>query len=149
MAKIRVTKKFEFEMAHALHDYDGLCRTVHGHSYKLDVTVIGTPFTMYGHEKIGMVIDLSDFKKIVKDLIVDVYDHSLVISDKENLSSLSENSGLFNRIHIVPYQPTCENMITHFAEILRNIFPGGIQLHSLKLHETANSFAEWFAEDQI
>ncbi|HPG73090.1 MAG TPA: 6-carboxytetrahydropterin synthase [Bacteroidales bacterium] len=148
MTLIRVTKKFDFEMAHALYEYDGLCRTVHGHSYKLDVTVIGTPISEKGHKKLGMVIDFSDFKKIVKELIVDVYDHSLVISHWENLEALGNNRGLFHRVHVVDYQPTCENMIVHFAKILKQALPDYISLHSIKMHETANSFAEWFASDQ-
>ncbi|MBP7463134.1 MAG: 6-carboxytetrahydropterin synthase [Bacteroidales bacterium] len=148
MARVRVTKKFDFEMAHALYGYDGLCRTVHGHSYKLDVTVMGTPITDDKNVKLGMVIDFSDFKKIVKELIVDVYDHSLVVSYRENLTGLSTNQALFNRIHVVDYQPTCENMIVHFAEILKQALPDYVQLFSLKLYETANSFAEWFADDQ-
>ncbi|MBP7509547.1 MAG: 6-carboxytetrahydropterin synthase, partial [Prolixibacteraceae bacterium] len=43
MAKIRVTKYYDFEMAHALWNYDGLCKNIHGHSYKLHITVIGEP----------------------------------------------------------------------------------------------------------
>ena len=42
-ARIRLTKEFTFETGHALYGYDGLCKNVHGHSYKLAVTVIGTP----------------------------------------------------------------------------------------------------------
>ena len=49
MAKIRITKEFTFETGHALYGYDGLCKNVHGHSYKLDVTLIGTPKEDPGH----------------------------------------------------------------------------------------------------
>ena len=57
MSTIRVTKSFSFETAHALYGYDGLCKNIHGHSYKLYVTVIGTPITDSSNVKFGMVID--------------------------------------------------------------------------------------------
>ena len=74
--KIRITKQFNFETAHALYGYDGLCKNVHGHSYKLYVTVIGNPIDDPNHKKNGMLIDFSDLKKIVKKKIVSVLDHS-------------------------------------------------------------------------
>ena len=66
MTKIRVTKSFGFETGHALYGYDGLCKNVHGHSYKLYVTVIGSPIDDQNHVKNGMVIDFKDLKTIVK-----------------------------------------------------------------------------------
>ncbi|HQQ12325.1 MAG TPA: 6-carboxytetrahydropterin synthase, partial [Bacteroidales bacterium] len=65
MSKIRITKEFKFEMAHALLGYDGPCRNVHGHSYELIVTVIGEPIAETGHVKLGMVMDFGDLKRIV------------------------------------------------------------------------------------
>ena len=73
MNTIRLTKQFFFETGHALYGYDGKCRNVHGHSYQLDVTVIGEPIEQEGHVKRGMVIDFGDLKTIVKDQIVDVH----------------------------------------------------------------------------
>ena len=57
MSKIRITKQFSFETGHALFGYDGKCRNVHGHSYKLSVTVIGSPIEEEGAVKLGMVIE--------------------------------------------------------------------------------------------
>ena len=76
--KIRITKQFHFETGHALYGYDGLCKNVHGHSYKLAVTVIGSPIQDPTHTKNGMVIDFSDLKKIVKEVIVSPFDLSLI-----------------------------------------------------------------------
>lgn len=67
MSTIRITKRFSFETGHALYGYDGKCRNVHGHSYKLFVTVIGHPISDTTHVKLGMVIDFSDLKVIVKN----------------------------------------------------------------------------------
>ena len=83
MSKIRVTKCFVFEMGHALHNYEGLCRNIHGHSYKLEVTVIGQPVSDPKQNDYGMVIDFSSFKRIVNNAIVDKFDHSIVLSHKE------------------------------------------------------------------
>jgi len=148
MSKIRVTKMFEFEMAHALHNYDGLCRNIHGHTYKLSVTVIGEPEPNPDSTKLGMVMDFGNLKRIVKPNIVDKFDHSVLLSHKEDTKYFEEENKLFKRIHIVNFQPTAENMVIHFADIIKPLLPENIKLHSIKLHETTNSFAEWYASDQ-
>ena len=79
MSKIRITKQFSFETGHALYGYDGKCKNVHGHSYKLSVTVIGIPISDRNNAKYGMVIDFSDLKKIVREDIVDVLDRKSVV----------------------------------------------------------------------
>ena len=93
---IRITKEFKFEMAHALHGYDGLCKNIHGHSYKLWVTVKGKVRNENGHVKDGMIMDFSALKEIVKSEIIDKYDHSLVLNANSphaliDLSALSAN----------------------------------------------------------
>ena len=67
MSKIRITKKFRFEAAHALYGYDGKCKNIHGHNYKLFVTIIGKPISNQSDVKFGMVMDFDDLKKIVKN----------------------------------------------------------------------------------
>ena len=148
MTKIRLTKEFSFEMSHALEGYDGACRQVHGHSYRLFVTVTGIPADDEKSPKYGMVMDFGDLKRIVKQIIVDRYDHAFVIRRTEANAALVEAMRAhFGKVEAVDYQPTCENMIARFAGALRNELPAGISLHSLRLHETATSFAEWFASD--
>jgi 6-pyruvoyltetrahydropterin/6-carboxytetrahydropterin synthase len=149
MAKIRLTKEFGFETAHALWKYDGLCKNIHGHSYKLFVTVIGTPRADDDHPKNGMVMDFGDLKRIVKEEIVDPMDHSVVFYDRAPVAQLLLVPQMFDRHHFLPYQPTCENMLVDFAERIVRRLPDEIQLHSLRLHETENSFAEWFAQDNL
>lgn len=149
MSKIRITKQFTFETGHALYGYDGKCRNVHGHSYKLSVTVIGTPITDNSNVKYGMVIDFGDLKKIVKSEIVDIFDHATVFNKNTphiDLAKELENRG--HNVILVNYQPTSENMVIDFADKIERLLPNYIQLYSLKLQETDTSFAEWFAEDQ-
>ena len=78
MSKIRITKQFGFETGHALYGYDGKCKNVHGHSYKLSVTVIGEPITDSNNVKFGMVIDFSDLKKIKEGGMYDFHTHDIV-----------------------------------------------------------------------
>ncbi|MCK5781806.1 MAG: 6-carboxytetrahydropterin synthase [Flavobacteriales bacterium] len=149
MGKIRLTKEFGFEMAHALFGHDGLCKNIHGHSYKLFVTVIGEAISDENSPKQGMLIDFSDLKKIVKGEIVDRLDHSLMINTSTKHKNIKEAlSGIVSmRIVEVEYQTTCENMVMDFSDRLKSILPNNIALHSLKLYETATSFAEWYASD--
>jgi len=148
MAKIRITKQFSFETGHALYGYDGKCNIVHGHSYKLSVTVIGAPIVDSTNVKFGMVIKFGDLKKIVKEEIVDLFDHATVFN--QNTPHIELANELKNRGHhviLVDYQPTSENMVIDFAEKIKNRLPNTIELHSLKLQETETSFAEWYASD--
>ena len=148
MAKIRITKEFTFETGHALYGYDGLCKNVHGHSYKLNVTLIGTPREEPGHVKNGMLIDFSDLKKIVKREIVEVFDHATVLNvstPHKRLADEMEATG--HKIVRVNYQPTCELQMVDFAEKIKDLLPDGVTLFSLMLRETGTAFAEWFATD--
>jgi 6-pyruvoyltetrahydropterin/6-carboxytetrahydropterin synthase len=148
MSNIRITKQFTFETGHALYGYDGKCRNVHGHSYKLSVTVIGNPISDTSHVKFGMVIDFSDLKKIVKEEIVDVFDHATVFNKNTPHVELAEElSSRGHNVLLVNYQPTSEMMVIDFAEKIITRLPQSIKLHSLKLQETESSFAEWFASE--
>lgn len=148
MSKIRITKQFTFETGHALYGYDGKCKNVHGHSYKLSVTVIGTPITDRENVKFGMVIDFSDLKKIVKEEIVDQFDHATVFNKTTpHVELANELKTRGHHVILVDYQPTSENMVIDFAERIKNRLPKNISLFSLKLQETESSFAEWYASD--
>lgn len=148
MSKIRITKQFSFETGHALYGYDGKCKNVHGHSYKLFVTVIGTPISDTTNVKYGMVIDFSDLKKIIKSEIVDVFDHATVFNkNTPHVELAKELADRGHNVLLVDYQPTSEMMVIDFAVKIKKHLPENIQLFSLRLQETDSSFAEWFASD--
>ena len=147
MNRIRVTKSFEFEMAHALWNYDGPCRNIHGHSYKLDVTVIGEPISDSSNPKLGMLIDFSDLKRIVNEHVVKRFDHCVVVNNDSEHTTLQSVEQMFEKYELVAYQPTCENLIIDFAKIIKDKLPENIQLFSLKLAETSSSYAEWYSTD--
>ncbi|MFN8210823.1 MAG: 6-carboxytetrahydropterin synthase [Bacteroidales bacterium] len=144
---IRVTREFTFEMAHVLYKYDGPCRNVHGHSYRLFVTVAGVPVNNTDDPKNGMVIDFTDLKGIVLGEIVDVFDHSVVVSKEFDSEKMAMMMKTFGNTVVVDYQPTCENLVADFARRIMKHLPAGTKLYSLKLYETAKSYAEWFASD--
>jgi len=149
MKLIRITKHFDFEAAHALYGYDGKCKNIHGHSYQLFVTVIGSPIHDENHPKNGMVMDFGDLKKIVKNQIISKFDHALVLNENTPHKNLAETLKEYsNKTILVKYQPTSELMLVDFAKRIEKELPDTIKLHNLKLFETSNSYAEWFAEDQ-
>jgi len=149
MSKIRITKQFTFETGHALYGYDGKCKNVHGHSYKLSVTVIGQPISDTGNVKLGMVIDFGDLKKIVNREIVNVFDHATVFNkNTPHVELAKELSDRGHDVLLVDYQPTSEMMVIDFAAKIKSFLPDTIKLHSLRLAETATSYAEWHAADQ-
>jgi 6-pyruvoyltetrahydropterin/6-carboxytetrahydropterin synthase len=144
---IRVTREFTFEMAHVLWNYDGPCRNVHGHSYRLFVTISGVPVNDIKNPKNGMVMDFADLKTIVLNEIVNVFDHAVTVSGDFDRYKIEMFKETFGNTVIVNYQPTCENLVGDFAYRIRKLLPAEIRLHSLKLYETAKSYAEWFASD--
>jgi 6-pyruvoyltetrahydropterin/6-carboxytetrahydropterin synthase len=141
MKNIRITKIFSFEAAHALKDYNGACRNIHGHSYKLHVTIKGEVTS-----EDGILIDFSELKKLVNNNIISKYDHSLLL--KEDDQMVEKGIGDFTQNLVrVSYNPTSENLIINFANLIDNILPNAVQLHHLKLYETETSFTEWYATD--
>jgi 6-pyruvoyltetrahydropterin/6-carboxytetrahydropterin synthase len=145
MSTLRITKEFRFEGAHALTGYDGKCRHIHGHSYRLFVTVKGTPIATADHPKSGMVLDFGDLKKIVGTNIIDTFDHALIL--RKDAALAIEIGNAYENVVIVDFQPTCENIAIHIAELLKEKLGKNIELYSIKLYETPTSFVEWIADD--
>jgi len=146
MNNVRITKEFNFEMAHALYGYDGPCKNIHGHSYRLSVTIKGQPIKDPNNVKHGMVMDFTELKTIVKP-IIDKLDHATILNAKSPHKKLSEENVLFEKLVLVNYQPTCENMLLDIAEQIIKQLPAEVKLHHLRLQETATSYAEWYADD--
>lgn len=143
MNNLLLTKEFSFEMAHALVGYDGACREIHGHSYRLFVTVEGEPCTSEQSPKLGMAVDFGDLKRIVRQTVVEPFDHSFVIrrtpDTAEVIAVLKRH---FAKIYDTEWQPTCEHLAEHFASLITPRLPEGVKLRRIKLCETATSFVE-------
>lgn len=135
-------------MAHALHHYQGLCRNIHGHSYQLDVTIKGEISTEKNSSTVGMVMDFSELKKIVQDFIINQFDHSLVLNVATSNEMIEILKQQYEKVVIVNYQPTSENLVLQFVDIISKHLPDNVKLYAIKLKETETSFVEWFAEDE-
>lgn len=145
--KLRVSKIFDFETAHALWGYDGKCANIHGHSYVLTVTISGELIADANHPKYGMIIDFGDIKDIVKKEIVEVYDHCLLVRKNTPHAGYADVETAFKKIWLTEFQPTCENMLIDMVKRLLAALPGHVHLKYMKLQETKNSYAEWWADE--
>lgn len=139
---ISVTKIFRFEMGHAINDYDGMCRYIHGHSYVLHVTVGAKSENAVPLLPPGFVIDFKELKKIVGENIVNKLDHALVLSEnylKKHPKTPTDGQNLL----IWPYEPSAENILFFIQHELLKSLSKKYKLIKLRLWETAESFAEW------
>lgn len=132
-------------MAHALHRYDGKCENIHGHTYHLTVTILGSPEKSDDSKTMGMVMDFSDLKRVVQDQVLDHFDHALVLNQNDPRTKSIQD--ISSKLILTPYQPTSENLLIDFVERLTSSLPETVELYSLKLRETPSSFAEWNADD--
>ncbi len=144
---IRVTKLFTFDMAHALYGYDGACKNIHGHTYHLYVTIKGRAIQNADNPKNGMVLDFSDLKSTIKELIISKFDHALVLNEDSPHRELHGLKEQFERLIFLPFQPSCENLLLHFKNLIYPHYKGENELVYIKLMETPTSYAEWFQSD--
>jgi len=140
---ISITKIFRFEAAHAIHQYLGNCSNIHGHSYELHVTVQGKQTSDGFIDGLGIIIDFKDLKALVQESAIKKLDHKLVLSK----AYLAEEKKDFSTDELVVFEvePTAENLLIFLRNQIRTILPESVQLTSLKLWETRDSYAEWSA----
>lgn len=138
---LRITKIFTFDTAHALENYPGKCRHIHGHTYTLHVTVSGAMNCKSGDAFEGMITDFSVLKDWVKKEVIAHYDHFLLLAQDSPLAKL--NYPEWEHIRLTPYQPSCENMLADICVRLHQTMTVGIQLEELVLYETPTSYASW------
>lgn len=144
---IRVSKEFTFDMAHALMGYHGLCKNIHGHTYRLRVTLLGKILSDYSSAEDGLVIDFSVIKEIVKKNIVDIFDHSLVLRKDSPINDSFDLSQFYQRVIYTDFQPSCENLMMEFKRRMDPLMPDGVKLAAIRLEETPTSFSEWLLSD--
>lgn len=138
-----LTKIFHFDMAHVLKGYDGPCRNIHGHSYELRVTVKGEPLNDPQSPKNGMVMDLHDLKCLVNEHVVNRLDHAFVLSSSMPTDFIEIVQREFEKVVVVDYQPTSENLILDMVNRLQEVLPQQVTLHKIMLQETPGSYVEW------
>lgn len=133
----KVTKEMWFEAAHLLSDHNGLCRNLHGHSYRVQVTVAGK---LRPHE--NMVMDFADLKEKMTKVIGEL-DHAFLC--QRNGGELEDQIAALLRVYnarivILPYAPTAENLCSYIYHYLEEL---GVTPYEVKVWETASSFASY------
>lgn len=126
---IKTTKSFTFDAAHFLPNHKGKCANMHGHTYKLEVTVVREQGKLSdGGSDEGMVIDFADLKAVVKAEVIDKMDHT-VLND------------------VLPFRTTAENIVGHIYRVLSDkLQSSGVIVDRIKLWETPDSYVEAYHE---
>ena len=132
---ITVTKTVKFDAAHILSDHEGLCKNLHGHTYRVDVSVVGD-------ESRDMVIDFKELKTLATEVICEKFDHAFIYNTASagecEIAAVVEKNGM--RTVAIPFRSTAENLAKLFFNDLKTRIPG---LAAVKVWETADSCAEY------
>lgn len=131
-----VTKTIKFDAAHILTNHQGLCKNLHGHTYRVDVSV-----TQAEDDSSDMVIDFKDLKRIAAEVICDRFDHAFIYNTQSvgerEIAEVVERHGM--RTVAIPFRSTAENLAKLFFGELKSRVP---DLSAVKVWETADSCAE-------
>ena len=134
---ITVCKTVRFDAAHVLTNHQGLCKNLHGHTYRVDVSV-----TQPESDDRDMVIDFKDLKAIANEVVCDRFDHAFIYNTEsageKEIAAVVEKNGM--RTVAIPFRSTAENLARLFFGDLRPRIPG---LSSVRVWETADSCAEF------
>lgn len=138
---LQLTKIFHFEMAHAINGYPGPCKNIHGHSYELHVTVGQNNRNNFFLPAPGFIIDFKEIKKLIKEHVIGIFDHKLVVS-KNYIADHPEICGNENLVGW-DIEPSVENLLIYIERTIATKLPEDVSLCELKLYETADSYARW------
>lgn len=134
---ITVTKTVKFDAAHVLTNHQGLCKNLHGHTYRVDISV-----SQREGEDSDMVIDFKDLKSIAEAVICDRFDHAFIYNTTSpgecDIAAVVEKNSM--RTVAIPFRSTAENLAKYFFELLITHIPN---IASVKVWETAMSSAEY------
>ena len=134
---ITVTKTVKFDAAHVLTNHQGLCKNLHGHTYRVDVSV-----TQPEGDTSDMVIDFKDLKRLASETICERFDHAFVYNTESEgereIAAVVEKHGM--RTVAIPFRSTAENLAKLFYGELKERIPG---LSAVRVWETAESCAEY------
>lgn len=140
---MKITKIFTFDSSHMLDGHDGKCQNLHGHTYRLEVTVAGEP--VREGAKAGMVMDFTDLKAAVKQEITDPFDHAFIYHGEnereQQIAALLEQWQM--KTLRLPCRTTAENMAAFMYGRLKE---AGLNVCSITLWETPTSCAQYSDE---
>lgn len=139
---IKISKTFTFDMAHLLENHPAKCKNLHGHTYKMIVTV--------GCNNLDndMVIDFKELKAIVQENVIDKLDHAFAYNKNSDLDYVLEIVKILKEHNLKVYgfetRTTCEQMVKVIWDILNKEFTShGLTLIEIDLYEGEGSCARY------
>ncbi|WP_373753786.1 6-carboxytetrahydropterin synthase QueD [Neisseria weixii] len=137
---MKITKIFSFDSSHMLDGHDGKCQNVHGHTYKLEITV--SDGLIQGGAKDGMVMDFTDLKAIVKQEIITPFDHAFIYDGRNERES--QIAALLDGWNMKTLRLNCRTTAENMSiEMFVRLKHAGLKVCSVKLWETPTSCAEY------
>ena len=134
---LTITKSVRFDAAHVLTNHKGMCRNLHGHTYRVDVSV-----RQADGENAGMVMDFKDVKRICEETVLSRFDHAFIYDETSaaevEIASVVMKHGM--RAAALPFRSTAENLARWIFGELQGRIRG---LSSVRVYETADSCAEY------
>ncbi len=135
-----VTKTVRFDAAHVLTGHSGQCRNLHGHTYRVDVSVRQPP-----GEDGDMVMDFKELKNTIAETVLSRCDHAFIYDAtspaEAEIAAVAEKHGM--KTLRLDHRSTAENLARDFYTALREKIPA---LHSVRVYETPDSCAEFPGE---
>ena len=135
---VTVTKTVKFDAAHVLTNHQGLCKNLHGHTYRVDVSATG-------NGSADMVIDFKELKNLATEVICEKFDHAFIYNTASagecEIAAVVEKNGMLTVA--IPFRSTAENLAKYFHELLAPRIAAPSQIASVRVWETADSCAEY------
>ena len=143
---LQITRKHVFAAAHRLYDYEGQCERLHGHNYRVEVTLSAAALN-----RLGMVMDFAEVKEVLFGALDACWDHRTLLFERDPLCGSLGALLADGSICPVPFNPTAENMAAYlgenlFPEVMRRRGLDGVRLDAVTVHETDHSAARWSRE---
>ena len=136
---LTITKSVKFDAAHVLTNHKGLCKNLHGHTYRVDVSV-----RQAEDDGSDMVMDFKDVKRICEETVLSKFDHAFIYDEtsaaESEIAAVVVKNGM--RAAALPFRSTAENLARWIFGALKGRIAG---LYGVRVYETADSCAEYTA----
>lgn len=141
-----ITRRLEFDAGHRIPDHRSLCRHLHGHRYALEVTVAGDITRMDGDPRNGMVLDFSEIKSLMREHVVDCWDHAFLAYQGDTHIIDFLNTLPDHRTVVLDVVPTAENLAAKAFSLLEPhinaLCDKALTLQNVRIYETPNCWAD-------
>lgn len=149
---MKISKELEIDMGHAVTNHNSKCKHLHGHRYRIRTTVDDKLITSGSSE--GMVIDFSDLKRCMTEVIDTPYDHAFAIWEDDPRADILQDAhdmwhNDYNKFHTLPFVPTAENLARYWFALLKNELEAvyGIKMYQIEVWETPTSCAVYTVDE--